>query len=58
MVLLPNSGLAAHLQKPVIWEASISRKERCFNQKSQPAGEMLGSCPEANSEGSVGLESF
>lgn len=55
MVLLPNSGLAAHLQKPVIWETSISRKERCFNQKrNQPSGEMVGLGPETNPEGSMG----
>ena len=37
-------------QKPISWEENISRKEICFNQKSQQPREKVDSCPETNSE--------
>ena len=40
-------------QKPVTQEASVSRKESCFNQKSQPSGEEVDSCLETNSHDSA-----
>ena len=45
-------------QEPIIWEASVSRKERCFHQKSRQSGKMVDSCPETNSEDSVQLRQF
>ena len=36
-------------QKPIIWEASVSIKERCFNQKNWLSGEIVDSCAETNS---------
>ena len=51
-LLLLNSGSAAHAPKPIIQEASVNRKERCFSQKSWQSGEKVDSCPEANSEDS------
>ena len=42
-------------QKPIIErrEASVSRKESCFNQKSRQSGEKVNSYPETNSEDSA-----
>ena len=42
--------LSAH--KPIAWEASVHRKERCFNQKSRQPGEKVDSCSETNSQDS------
>ena len=39
--------------KPIIREASVSRKERCFNQESRQSGEIVDSCPETSSEDSA-----
>ena len=51
--MLPNSGSAAHSQKPVILEASVNGKERWFNQKSWKCGEKVDSRPETNSKDSA-----
>ena len=40
-------------QKPVIWEASVSRKESRFNQKIRQSGEKVDSCRETDSKGSA-----
>ena len=42
-------------QKLIIWEASVSRKERCFNQKSWQSGEKVDSCPKTSFENSAQL---
>lgn len=50
MYASPNSGLAASLSKASNSGASVSRKERCFIQKSRPSGEKVDSCPVTSSE--------
>ena len=45
-------------QKPIIRGASVTRKESCFNQKSQRSGEKVDSCPETNSKDSVQPRTF
>ena len=52
LTMLPNSGSAACHSKANNREASVSRKERCFNQKSRQSGEKVDSCPKSNSEDS------
>lgn len=47
-LLLLNSGRSCLQLKSQ--EASVNRKERCFNQKSQHSGEKVESCPEMNSK--------
>ena len=45
-------------QKPIIQEASVRRKESCFNQKSQQSGEKVDLGPETNSEDCAQLWQF
>ena len=47
-LLLLNSGCSCSWLKSQ--EASVNRKDRCFNQKSQQSGEKVDSCPEMNSK--------
>ena len=47
-LLLLNSGRSCSRLKSQ--EASVNRKERCFNQKSRQFGEKVDSCLETNSK--------
>ena len=51
--MLPNSGSAACCSKANTQEATVGRKESCFNQKTGQSGEKVGSCPKTNSEDSA-----
>lgn len=37
----------------MMWEESVNRREKCFNQKSKQSEEMVDSWPETNSKDSV-----
>ena len=53
LTVLPNSDLAARCSKTNNWEENISRKERCFNKKSQQSREEGDLCPQTSSEDSI-----
>lgn len=59
ILLLPNPGSKLlTTQKPMIWEASVSIKEKCFNQKNWLSGEIVDSCARDQLQSLLSHDSF